>query len=136
MNKRNFVLAAAAVASLALGSTAAWAQAYPSKPIRIVVPFPAGGTSDVLARLVGQTMSERFGQPEDHGRFADAALRVHHSNDVCSFGHVFQSVDGPARLANVRPLPCIHCTPAPAAALASRLAVYLRYFADIGRPPN
>lgn len=63
MNKRNFVMAAATVATLALGSSAAWAQAYPSKPIRIVVPFTAGGTSDVLARLVGQKMSERFGQP-------------------------------------------------------------------------
>jgi tripartite-type tricarboxylate transporter receptor subunit TctC len=43
---------------------AAWAQAaFPNKPIKIVVPFPAGGTSDVLARLVGQKMSESWGQP-------------------------------------------------------------------------
>ncbi len=42
----------------------AWAQAaFPNKPIKIVVPFPAGGTSDVLARLVGQKMSESWGQP-------------------------------------------------------------------------
>ncbi|WP_310567654.1 tripartite tricarboxylate transporter substrate binding protein [Hydrogenophaga sp.] len=62
MQKRTFVLAAAAAATLALGSTQAQAQAYPSKPIRIVVPFPASGTSDVLARLVGQKMSEKLGQ--------------------------------------------------------------------------
>ena len=37
--------------------------AYPSKPIKIVVPFPAGGTSDVLARLIGQKMTESWGQP-------------------------------------------------------------------------
>ncbi|MEY3461111.1 MAG: hypothetical protein RLZZ03_764, partial [Pseudomonadota bacterium] len=39
------------------------AGAYPAKPIKIVVPFPAGGTSDVLARLVGQKMGEAWGQP-------------------------------------------------------------------------
>lgn len=36
---------------------------YPSKPIKIVVPFPAGGTSDVLARILGQKMTESWGQP-------------------------------------------------------------------------
>ncbi len=50
---------------LAVLATAGWAQApaYPSKPIKIVVPFPAGGTSDVLARILGQKMSENWGQP-------------------------------------------------------------------------
>ena len=62
MQTRRVVLAAAAAATLALGSSPALAQAYPSKPIRIVVPFPAGGTSDVLARLIGQKMSEKLGQ--------------------------------------------------------------------------
>jgi tripartite-type tricarboxylate transporter receptor subunit TctC len=37
--------------------------AYPNKPIKIVVPFPAGGTSDVLARILGQKMTESWGQP-------------------------------------------------------------------------
>jgi tripartite-type tricarboxylate transporter receptor subunit TctC len=37
--------------------------AYPAKPIKIVVPFPAGGTSDVLARMLGQKMTESWGQP-------------------------------------------------------------------------
>lgn len=36
---------------------------YPAKPIKIVVPFPAGGTSDVLARLIGQKMTDNWGQP-------------------------------------------------------------------------
>ncbi|HEU4925236.1 MAG TPA: tripartite tricarboxylate transporter substrate binding protein [Burkholderiales bacterium] len=48
---------------LAFVSTAVFAQAFPSKPIRILVPFPAGGTTDVVARLVGQRVSEQVGQP-------------------------------------------------------------------------
>ena len=61
MNKRHFT--AALAAALSLLAWPAVAQTYPSKPIKIVVPFPAGGTSDVLARLIGQKMTENWGQP-------------------------------------------------------------------------
>lgn len=53
------VLSAAAV----LAPLHAASQAFPSRPLRIVVPFPAGGSSDTLARLVSQHMSQRWGQP-------------------------------------------------------------------------
>ena len=39
------------------------AQDFPHRPIRIVVPFPAGGPTDILSRIVAQKMSESFGQP-------------------------------------------------------------------------
>jgi tripartite-type tricarboxylate transporter receptor subunit TctC len=48
---------------LSLWTTCASAQSFPTKPIRIVVPFPAGGTTDIVARLVGQRMQESMGQP-------------------------------------------------------------------------
>jgi tripartite-type tricarboxylate transporter receptor subunit TctC len=48
---------------LAILSFGACAQPFPSKPVRILVPFPAGGTTDIVARLVAQRMSESMGQP-------------------------------------------------------------------------
>lgn len=60
MNKRLF--ASIVAITLAMLTLPALAQTWPSKPIKIVVPFPAGGTSDVLARLMGQKMSENWGQ--------------------------------------------------------------------------
>jgi tripartite-type tricarboxylate transporter receptor subunit TctC len=52
-----------AVAALAAIAGAASAQTYPNKPIRIIVPYAAGGTSDILARQIGPKMTEAWGQP-------------------------------------------------------------------------
>src|SRR4051794_23189527 len=52
-----------ASALVALGSQTALAQGYPSKPVRVVVPFTAGSATDILARTFGQKLSELWGQP-------------------------------------------------------------------------
>jgi tripartite-type tricarboxylate transporter receptor subunit TctC len=61
--RRNFLHLAAGAAALPVVSRIAFAQAYPSRPVRIIVPFPAGQATDTIARLMGQSLSERVGQP-------------------------------------------------------------------------
>jgi tripartite-type tricarboxylate transporter receptor subunit TctC len=60
--RRQFLRVTAGVAALPAVSRFAWAQAYPARPVRWVVGFPAGGTTDIMARLMGQWLSERLGQ--------------------------------------------------------------------------
>ena len=62
-HRRKFLhLVAGAAALLALSHTAR-AQAYPTRSVRIIVGFPPGGVGDILARLMGQWLSDRLGQP-------------------------------------------------------------------------
>ena len=61
--RRTFLHLAVGVAALPPVSRTARAQAYPSRPVRIIVGFPPGGPNDITARLIGQWLSERLGQP-------------------------------------------------------------------------
>jgi len=61
--RRNFLHLAAGAAALPAVARLAWAQTYPTRPVRIIVPFPAGLATDTIARLMGQSLSERLGQP-------------------------------------------------------------------------
>ena len=59
--RRNFLHLAAGAAALLTVSRIARAQAYPTRPVRLIVPIAPGGAQDILARLMGQWLSERLG---------------------------------------------------------------------------
>jgi tripartite-type tricarboxylate transporter receptor subunit TctC len=60
--RRQFLHLAAAAAALPVATRFAWAQAYPTRPVHVIVGFAAGGGVDITARLIGQWLSERLGQ--------------------------------------------------------------------------
>ena len=60
--RRNFLHLAAGAAALPAASRFAWAQAYPTRPVRLIEGFGAGSAGDIVARLIGQSLSERLGQ--------------------------------------------------------------------------
>jgi len=62
LNRRRFLHLAAGAAALPALPRSAWAQAYPTRPVHLIVPFPAGSAPDIIARLSAQNMSERLGQ--------------------------------------------------------------------------
>ena len=81
---RNGIKVAAALALgpilatvLTLGSPAAFGQSWPTKPVRIVLQFPTGGSTDAVARILAQSMAQSLGQPViiDNKPGADASCR-------------------------------------------------------------
>ncbi|WP_460450301.1 Bug family tripartite tricarboxylate transporter substrate binding protein [Alsobacter sp. SYSU BS001988] len=62
-SRREFLHLSTAAASLSLTTRYAWGQSYPSRPVHINVGFAAGGPNDIIARLLGQWMADRLGQP-------------------------------------------------------------------------
>src|SRR5262249_59387631 len=60
--RRKFLHLAAGAAALPAMPRIAWAQTYPTKPVRVIVPFGTAGVTDIIARLIGQWLSDRLGQ--------------------------------------------------------------------------
>lgn len=88
--RRRFNLAAA----VALATPAAFAQAWPAKPIRLIVPYPPGGFTDVTARLIGQKLQERLGQTVlvDNKAGANGTIGVAELARAAPDGHTFAIV--------------------------------------------
>src|SRR5512145_571640 len=61
--RRTFAAAVAALGALAAASQAAWAQSYPHRTIRLIVPFAAGGNADINGRVVADVVHKALGQP-------------------------------------------------------------------------
>ena len=74
--RRQFLRLAAGAAALPAVSRFAWAQSYPSRPVRLIVGFPAGSSADIVARLMGQWLAARLGQPFVTENRAGAASNI------------------------------------------------------------
>jgi tripartite-type tricarboxylate transporter receptor subunit TctC len=61
--RRHVLQMAAGAAALPAVSRFAWAQTYPARPVRLIIGYPPGGSADITARLIGQWLSDRLGQP-------------------------------------------------------------------------
>ena len=77
MNRRRFLQLSGAAAAAPVSSTAG-AQAYPTRPVHLIVGFPAGGGTDAVARLMGQSLSQRLGPTDRHRQSAGREHQSRH----------------------------------------------------------
>ena len=84
LDRRQFLHLAAGTAALPAASRMAWAQSYPSRPVRIIVGYAPGGTTDFAARLIGQWLSERLGQPFIIDNLPGAGSNVATGAELCT----------------------------------------------------
>ncbi len=86
---------AGTASSLAQAATTAAAEAYPTRPIRIIIPYPPGGTSDILARLIGNKLTESWKQQVivDNRTGASGNIGLEHGARATPDGHTFVLTD-------------------------------------------
>jgi tripartite-type tricarboxylate transporter receptor subunit TctC len=103
LNFKHSLFACAAVIAFAATAPAAWAQAYPNKPIKFVVPFTAGSATDAVGRIIGQGMSEVLGQPVniDNKAGANGILGAEAVKGSPADGYTFLVTTSTTQAANV-----------------------------------
>lgn len=94
INRRRFSAGLAAAGAAMVAAPAAWAQSWPAKPIRIIVPYTPGGFTDITARLVAQKLQERLGQTVviDNKPGANSIIGVDALAKSAPDGHTFAVV--------------------------------------------
>src|SRR5499426_4491478 len=102
MKRRTFLYLSAATAVLRIAPWAAWAQAYPARPVRGIVPFAPGGQVDVVARLIAQRLSEQLGQQfyVENVSGAGSTIGAGRAAQAAPDGHTILIADGIAFTAN------------------------------------
>lgn len=103
MTRRQFIAATAAAALAAGAPGLAAAQAFPSKPLKFVVPFPAGSATDNVARIVAQAMGEQFGQSiaVDNKPGASGILGAEHVKNASADGYTLLVTTNTTQAANL-----------------------------------
>jgi tripartite-type tricarboxylate transporter receptor subunit TctC len=101
-SRRRFLQLAAGTAALSTNSRHASAQAYPARPVRVIVPFAPGGQTDVVARLIAQKLSERLGKQFyiENMAGAGSTIGVGRAAQAAPDGYTILFVDGIAFVAN------------------------------------
>lgn len=152
MNRRQLLTAATALTTMALSAGTGYAQTFPTKPVKLIVPFGAGSTADVIARLIGNAVSKDLGQnfvienrPGAGGTLGAAEVaRAPNDGYTLVLGTIASQVIGPLTMQNVSydPIadfaPIIVIADAPAIMVvhpsipASNLAEFIAYVKQAG----
>ena len=113
LSRRKFLRHATAAAALSAMPRLAWAQAYPARPVRVIVPFAPGGQTDVVARLVAQKLSERLGHQfyVENAAGAGSSIGTGRAAQAAPDGYTILFVDGIAHVVNPVILPKVPYDP-------------------------
>jgi tripartite-type tricarboxylate transporter receptor subunit TctC len=103
MKRRIFLHLAASAAVLPAVSRVAWAQSYPARPVRVIVPFAPGGQTDVIGRLLAQKLSERLGKQYfvENMPGAGGNIGVGRASQAAADGYTMLVTDGTSFVANL-----------------------------------